>query len=82
MPEVSREDTDLEIFDEPVAALRRSQAYPYGLTDALIARLHEGNIYTVGQLYSATEEELDALHYVGEIRVKQMKNLVSQAIWL
>jgi len=82
LPELPAEDVELEIFTEPVDALKKSNAYPYGLSDALVARLHEGSVYTVGQLYSASEEELDALHYIGLTRARHMKNLVAQAIWL
>ena len=82
LPPVPLGDADLQIFDQRVDALKKSKAYPYGLSEALITRLIDANIKTVGDLYSATEEELDAIDYIGETRVKQMKNLVSQAIWL
>jgi len=82
LPSLSEEETDLEIFGEQVDTLRKSGIYPYGLTDTMINKLKGAGIMTVGDLYSASEEELDSLYYVGESRVKHLKNIVSQAIWL
>jgi hypothetical protein len=33
-------------------------------------------------LYDAQEERLDDIPYIGEYRVRQLKNVVAQAIWL
>jgi hypothetical protein len=33
-------------------------------------------------LTAAPEDTLDAIPYIGEYRVKQLKNIVAQAIWL
>jgi hypothetical protein len=71
-----------EILGDPIQTLRKSPAYPYGLSDRLIDRLRENNILTVRDLYEADEDRLDQIHYIGEVRVKQLKNAVAQAIWL
>jgi hypothetical protein len=71
-----------EILDDPVDTLRKSAAYPYGLTDRMIEKLHEAAIHSVRDLYEAPEERLDDMAYVGEHRIRLFKNAVAQAIWL
>ncbi|HLW43668.1 MAG TPA: helix-hairpin-helix domain-containing protein, partial [Candidatus Acidoferrales bacterium] len=71
-----------EIFGDPVDTLKKSPIYPYGLSDPIVERLHEAGINTVRDLYDAEEDRLDAIPYIGEFRVKRLKNAVAQAIWL
>jgi len=73
---------DPEILNDPVEVLRKSPAYPYGISDRMVEKLHAAQILTVRNLYEATEQQLDAIDYVGEYRVRQLKNVVAQAIWL
>jgi len=73
---------ELEILDAQVDALRKSVVYPFGLSERMIEKLHEADINTVRDLYEAPEDRLDAIEYVGEYRVRLMKNVVAQAIWL
>ena len=76
------EDQEPEILNDPVETLRKSPAYPYGISDRMVEKLREAHIVTVRDLYGASESELDAIDYVGEYRVRQLKNAVAQAIWL
>jgi hypothetical protein len=71
-----------EIFNDPIETLARSNVRPYGITKAIVDRLRADNIATVRDLYDAPEERLDDIHYIGEVRVRQLKNAVAQAIWL
>jgi DNA-directed RNA polymerase alpha subunit len=48
----------------------------------MIEKLNNAEIRTIRDLYEAPEDRLDAIEYVGEYRVKQLKNVVAQAIWL
>lgn len=73
---------DPEIFNDQVETLRRSPAYPYGLSERMIEKLHEANIHSVRDLYEAPEGRLDEIAYVGEYRTRQLKHAVAQAIWL
>lgn len=75
-------NADLGILNHPVTTLRKSAAYPYGLTDRMIEKLQEAEIHSVRDLYEAPEERLDGLSYVGEHRIRQFKHAVAQAIWL
>lgn len=61
--------------------LRKSLAHPYGISDRMVEKLHDAAINSVRDLYEAPEERLDAIDYVGETRVKQLKNAVAQ-VWV
>jgi hypothetical protein len=73
---------DLEILNEPIVKLKKSGAYPYGLTDHMIQTLQGAGINTVGELSRAPDEELDRLDYVGEATIRRMRNVVGQAVWM
>ncbi len=75
-------DQEPEILNDPVETLHKSPTYPYGISDRMVEKLRAANIVTVRDLYEASESELDAIEYVGEYRVRQLKNVVAQAIWL
>jgi DNA integrity scanning protein DisA with diadenylate cyclase activity len=47
----------------------------------MVEKLHDAAINSVRDLYEAPEERLDAIDYVGETRVKQLKNAVAQ-VWV
>ena len=73
---------DLEILNEAIEKLRKSRAYPYGLTDRMLEQLKEAGKNTVGDLSRATDEELDRLAYVGEATIRRMRSVVGQAVWM
>jgi hypothetical protein len=81
MPQLP-EGADPEILNDPVQILRKSLTRPYGISDRMIEKLNEAQIGTVRDLYEVGEERLDGIPFVGEHRVKQLKNAVAQAIWL
>jgi DNA-directed RNA polymerase alpha subunit len=62
--------------------LAKSFAYPYGLTQNLIDRLRAAQIETVGQLANTTDRRLDAIEYVGEVKIKRIREVIYQAIWM
>lgn len=75
-------DADPRIFSEPVSALRKSPAYPYGLTDAKIETLLEAGIQTVGHLAEATDAQLMSIQGIGPKMRDRIRNVVGQAIWM
>ena len=81
LPETSGDD-ELAIFSEPVSVLQKSKIYPYGLSaqkvDALVVR----GFQTVGDLVSASDEDLDAVPSVGEAAILRIRNVLGQAIWM
>lgn len=76
------EEHGLAILSKGIEVLRRSDAYPYGLTEAIIQRLSTGGMKTVGQLANATDAELDSIDYIGEVKIKVIRDVVYQAIWM
>lgn len=72
----------LAILEKPITVLARSRAYPYGLTENIIDRLLGGGLQTVGQLASSTDAELDQIDYIGEVKIKIIRDVVYQAIWM
>lgn len=76
------EENGLAILDKPIKVLGRSSAYPYGLTDPIIQRLTEAGMTTVGKLANATDKELDEIDYIGEAKIKVIRDVVFQAIWM
>lgn len=76
------EEHGLAILEKPIAVLGRSPAYPYGLTDNIIQRLSAAGMNTVGRLANATDAELDRVDYIGEAKIKVIRDVVYQAIWM
>lgn len=76
------EEHGLAILDREVSVLRKSAAYPYGLTNDMIERLEGAGIKTVGQLAHCTDERLDEIDYIGSAKIKRIRDVVYQAIWM
>jgi hypothetical protein len=78
-PDFTRE---LAILEEPIEKLRKSNAYPYGLTDHMIGTLKEAGRITVKDLAETPDEQLDALPSIRPAKVKRIRNVVGQAVWM
>lgn len=76
------EENGLAILSKEIKVLGRSPAYPYGLTEAIIQRLSAAGMTTVGKLANATDDELDKIDYIGEAKIKVIRDVVFQAIWM
>lgn len=76
------EGNGLTILSKEIKVLGRSSAYPYGLTDPIIQRLSAAGMTTVGKLANATDDELDKIGYIGEAKIKVIRDVVFQAIWM
>lgn len=72
----------LAILDKPVTVLGKSGAYPYGLTDNMIERLQGAGINTIGQLANTTDHQLDQIDYIGPAKIKRIRDVVYQAVWM
>jgi hypothetical protein len=79
---VLREEHGLAILDKEIDVLGKSPAYPYGLGAPVIARLRDAGLRTVGDIAKATDDELDRIDYIGDFRVKQIRDVFYQAIWM
>ncbi len=76
------DETGLAILNKEIKILGRSPAYPYGLTEPIIQRLSAAGMATVGQLANATDQELDDIDYIGEVKIQAIREVVFQAIWM
>lgn len=81
LPE-ARDEAALTILGLPLETLRKSNAYPYGLTDARVAALHDGGFHTIADLAGASREALDAVPTIGEQWVNRIQAVVGQAVWM
>lgn len=72
----------LAILDKSVQVLGKSDAYPYGLTLNMIERLRGAGLTTVGELANATDARLDRIDYIGEAKIKRIRDVLYQAIWM
>ncbi|HEL2959321.1 TPA: ATP-binding protein [Stenotrophomonas maltophilia] len=73
---------DLAIMLQPLDVLVKSKLYPYGLSTGRIDALKAAGFSTVGDLASATDEQLDSVHYVGDVVISRIRNVLGQAIWM
>lgn len=76
------EEHGLAILDKDISTLGRSAAYPYGLGEPVIARLKGAGILRVGDIAARSDQELDGIDYIGDVRVKQIRDVFFQAIWM
>lgn len=73
---------ELGILGKNISILAKSKAYPYGLTPHRMERLNQGSYSTVGDLASATDEELLKLDDIGDHWLNRIRSIVGQAIWM
>lgn len=76
------EEHGLAILEREVNVLGKSSAYPYGLGPNVIDRLKSAGIQTVGQLVEKSDDELDRIDYIGDVRIQQIRDVLYQAIWM
>ena len=81
LPELT-DASELAILMEPIEKLRKSAAYPYGLTEQKIQVLTEAGIRTVGDLADSDDDTLDALPRIGKAMVERIRHVLGQAIWM
>jgi hypothetical protein len=72
----------LAVLELNISNLRKSNAYPYGLTDQKIEVLGEAGIRTVADLAQASDARLLALQAIGGKMLTRIRNTVAQAIWM
>lgn len=75
-------DEGMKILKEPIATLKQSPTYPYGISQQKVDVLTEAGFKTIGDLAEASDDELDAVPTVGEAMVKKIRNVLGQAIWM
>lgn len=81
LPEIDVE-RNLGILELDIEKLKKSNVFPYGLTDDKIQRLKANGYQTVGQLAESTEMQLKEIYKIGDRTIERIKNVVDQAIWM
>lgn len=76
------EDHDLSILKKEIGFLKKSNVYPYGLTESKIQILLDNGIETIEDLAMKTDDEILALPQVGVETLKRFRSTVNQAIWM
>lgn len=77
-----REGAEMGILTMGVEKLRKSPAYPYGLSDQKIEVLSQAGFNTIGALAAADPDELQRVNSVGPAMCQRIQNVVAQAIWM
>lgn len=73
---------ELKVLSLPTDKLRKSNIYPYGLTDLKVVELTQAGFTTVGALASATPEALMRVPGIREKWVTRIQSIVGQAVWM
>lgn len=75
-------DDDLSILRKPVQTLKRSNAYPYGLTGDKVQRLTEAGFKSILQLAEAPDDAILEIHMIGPKSLKAIRDVIHQAVWM
>ena len=81
LPEIDV-DRNIGILELDIDKLKKSNVFPYGLTDDKLQRLKEHAYKKVGELAEATEGQLKEIYMIGDKTVQRIRNVVEQAIWM
>ena len=82
LPPYDTESESLGILSKPVNILKKSKAYPYGLTSHRIQKLIEADFDTVGSIAEANNEELLNVNDIGDHWLRRIRSVVGQAVWM
>ena len=75
-------DRNIGVLELDVDKLKKSNVFPYGLTDDKLQRLKEHGYKKVGELAEATEGQLKEIYMIGDKTVQRIRSVVEQAIWM
>jgi hypothetical protein len=81
LPELPKEK-EPAILNLGIENLKKSRAYPYGLTDDKFEKLIEAGLETIGKLADVSDEQLKMIDGIGDKWIKRLHNVVGQAIWM
>lgn len=72
----------LSILELPIDKLKKSNIFPYGITDNKLEILEFNGYRTVNDLASATDEEILEIEGIGIKTLERFKSVIGQAIWM
>lgn len=78
----SNDESDLGILSLTVDKLKKSNVFPYGITDNKLELLQNNEFKTVNDLAKATDEEILSIEGIGEKTLERFKSVIGQAIWM
>lgn len=81
LPEIP-EDKNLSILELPIEKLKKSDMFPYGITDNKLELLKEQGFDTVGKLAEAPDEVILKIDGIGERSLERFRSVLGQAIWM
>lgn len=73
---------ELDILNKEISILKKSNAYPYGLTDYMVGLLDQNGIKTLEDLVNTSDDELLGYPQIGPQTLKRVRSTVNQAIWM
>ena len=73
---------EMLILNSDISVLKKSKAYPYGLTEHKVTILKSENYNTVAELAEASDDALLGLGEIGQETLKRIRSTVAQAIWM
>ncbi len=76
------DDHDLDILTKNIDILKKSNAYPYGLTDLMVELLSDNGITNLEILVKTSDLTLLAIPNIGPQTLKRIRSTVNQAIWM
>jgi len=72
----------LSILEKDVSTLRKSNIYPYGLTDDKISRLMDAGIETIIDIFEASDKTILDIPYIGNKHLERIRAVANQAVWM
>ncbi|MDH1071076.1 helix-hairpin-helix domain-containing protein, partial [Acinetobacter johnsonii] len=75
-------DHELDILNKEIEILKKSNAYPYGLTKNMVSLLDKNGIKTLEDLVNTSNEVLLQYPQIGPQTLKRIRSTVNQAIWM
>lgn len=76
------EEEVLSILELPIEKLKKSNIFPYGITDNKLELLRDRGFTTVFDLANAKDEDILCIDGIGPKTLNRLKNVIGQAIWM
>lgn len=73
---------ELDILNKEISILKKSNAYPYGLTDYMVDLLEQNGINSLEDLVNTPDSVLLGFDRMGPQTLKRVRSTVNQAIWM
>ena len=75
-------EQELDILKKEITILKKSNAYPYGLTDYMVTLLQQNDIRFLKDLVNTSDSKLLRFDKIGPQTLKRIRSSVNQAIWM